>query len=152
MAHLTPIGLCLVAVALVAACGGSNDGPRGRPAADAMETSAAAAAPVEPKVSAVMIGKRIGPGNRITEPSFQFAPRDTVHLSVATDGGNGQLTAAWRSQTGQILKQSTESIRAAGENTAFYLSQPKGFKPGTYKVVLFLNQDSIDTKVFVVQR
>jgi hypothetical protein len=98
-----------------------------------------------------MIGKQVGAGNMITEPTFQFSPKDTVHISVGTEGrGEGALTAAWRSQSGEILQKSTEPVRTAGENTAFSLSQPKGFKPGTYKVVVFLDSDSVDTKVFVV--
>ena len=90
----------------------------------------------------------------MTEPTFMFSPQDTVYLSVAIEGsaGPGTLTAAWRSQNGEILQQSTEQIRPAGENTAFRLSQPKELKPGTYKVVLFLGNDSVDTKVFGVHK
>jgi hypothetical protein len=110
-------------------------------------------APAELKVAGVMIGKRVGAGNLITEPTFQFSPSDTVHISVATEGsGPGQLTAAWRSQSGEILKKTTTMARAAGENTPFSLSQPKGLKPGTYKVVVLLDDDSVDTKVFVVKK
>jgi hypothetical protein len=102
-------------------------------------------------VAAVMIGKRVGPGNLVTEPTFQFSPRDTVHVSVATEGsGTGTLTAAWRSQSGEVLQKTSEQAHAAGENTAFSLAQPKGLKPGTYKVIVFLDNDSVDTKVFVV--
>jgi hypothetical protein len=100
-----------------------------------------------------MIGKRVGTGNMITEPTFQFSPLDTVHVSIATEGsGAGQLTAAWRSQGGEILQKGSEFARTGGENTAFSLSQPKGLKPGTYKVVVLLNDDSVDTKVFVVKK
>jgi hypothetical protein len=99
-----------------------------------------------------MIGRQVGPGNRITDPSFQFAPRDTVHVSVAAEGTTGTLTAAWRFQSGEILQQSSAPVPPAGENAAFQLSQPKGLKPGTYKVVLFLDDDSVDTKVFVVKK
>jgi hypothetical protein len=101
-----------------------------------------------------MIGKRVGAGNRITEPTFEFAPRDTVHISVGVEnaGGHDSLTAAWRYQSGQILDQSVQAARSGGENTVFDLSQPKGLKPGTYKVVLFLGGDSVDTKVFVVRK
>jgi hypothetical protein len=119
-----------------------------------MVDSTAAAKPVELKVSNVMIGRRIGAGNHITEPTFQFAPADTVYVSVGTTGTTGadHLTAAWRSQTGEIVQQSNEPIPAAGQNAAFQLSQPKGLKPGTYKVVVFLGNDSADAKVFVVKK
>ncbi|MGH7580772.1 MAG: hypothetical protein ACREM9_11410 [Gemmatimonadales bacterium] len=105
------------------------------------------------KVSNVMIGRQIGPGNRITEPTFEFAPLDTVHVSVATTGSGegGPLTAAWRSQSGEILLKSSEPVRP-DENADFQLSEPKGLKPGTYKVIVFLGEDSVDTKVFVVKK
>lgn len=144
----------LAVVALTGGCGESETARAAR--ADVAKTgeTTAEAALVERQVTAVMIGRQIGAGNRITEPTFEFAPQDVVHISVATEGteGPGTLTAAWRSQGGEILQQSSEPVRPEGENTAFQLSQPKGFKPGTYKVVLFLGEDSVDTKVFVVKK
>jgi hypothetical protein len=152
MAHMTQVAVPLLGiVALGGACGGSGES---RGDDETKTTAAAAAAPVVRRVSNAMIGKRIGSNNRMTDTTFQFAPMDTVYLSVATEGtsGPGTLTAAWRSQTGEVVQQSTEPVKAAGENTAFQLSQPKGFKPGTYKVILFLGGDSVDTKVFVVKK
>jgi hypothetical protein len=155
MAHLTRKGVPLVSAGLFAlACSGSEN-PRsvevGAAGTDSAEPAASVAAPAGLKVSSVMIGKRVGAGNLITEPTFQFAPKDTVHVSVATEGrANGTLTAAWRSQSGQILQKTSRPVRAAGGNTAFSLSQPKGLKPGTYKVVVFLDDDSVDTKIFAV--
>ena len=77
-----------------------------------------------------------------------------MFVSVGTAGNTGsdKLTAAWRFQTGEILEQATEPVRPAGANTAFHLARPKGLKPGTYKVVLFLGDDSADTKAFVVKK
>ncbi len=150
MAHMTQVALPLAGVvALSGGCGGT-DGTH-----DAAKTTATvAAAPVARRVSNVMIGKRIGAGNRMTDPTFQFAPQDTVYVSVGTEGTSGptSLTAAWRSQTGEVVQQSTEFLRAGGENTAFQLAKPKGLKPGTYKMILFLGDDSVDTKVFVVKK
>jgi hypothetical protein len=91
--------------------------------------------------------------DRITEPTFQFTPKDTVHVSVATEGtGGGMLSAAWRSQSGEILQQTSAPVAPAGENAAFHLSRPEGLKPGTYKVIVFLDEDSVETKVFVVKK
>jgi len=158
MAHITQVGPPLVVIAALAgACGRSDESRHGGAEAGATDSAAAAASaagPAERRVSNVMIGRRVGPSDRITEPTFQFAPEDTVHVSVATEGAGGAatLTAAWRSQSGEILQQSSEPARPAGENTAFHLSQPKGLKPGTYKVIVFLGDDSVDTKVFVVRK
>jgi hypothetical protein len=153
MVHVTHAGARLAAVAALAACSGSEGARSAESGSGAMDSaSLAAAAPAVLRVSNVMIGRQIGPGNRITDPTFQFAPGDTVHVSVATTGqGDGPLTAAWRSQSGEILLKSSEPVRP-GENADFQLSEPKGLKVGTYKVILFLGEDSVDTKVFVVKK
>jgi hypothetical protein len=150
MAHLLLTSAPLVVLTALVACGGS----KGDSGTQTSMADTAAAKPVELKVSNVMIGKRIGAGNHVTEPTFQFAPADTVYVSVGTTGSTGadHLTAAWRSQTGEVLQQSSEPIPAAGQNAAFRLSQPKGLKPGTYKVIVFLGDDSVETKVFVVKK
>jgi hypothetical protein len=141
--------------AMLAGCGGSGESrAAGAETAAADSATLAATAPSpERRVTGVMIGRRVGAGNRVIEPTFEFAPSDTVHLSVATEGstGAGSLTAAWRSQTG-IVQQSSLPVGDTGDNTAFAFSQPKGLNPGTYKVVLFLGEDSVDTKVFVVKK
>lgn len=155
MAHITRVGTQVVAVAvLAAACSGSEEARSAGAVTDSAALAASAGGPAELHVSNVMIGRQIGPGNRITEPTFQFAPQDTVYVSVATQGagGAGTLTAAWRSQSGEILQKSSEPVRPAGENTEFRLTQPKGLKPGTYKVIVFLDDDSVETKVFVVKK
>jgi hypothetical protein len=156
MAHITKVGPLVVVAVLAAACGRSGES-RHAGAETGATDSAAAASPAglaERRISNVMIGRRVGPDNRITEPTFQFAPQDTVHVSVGTEGDGGvvTLTAAWRSQSGEILQQTSEQAAPAGENTAFHLSRPAGIKPGTYKVIVFLGNDSADTKVFEVRK
>jgi len=142
----------IAAAALIGGCGGSDESAR-LAAQKAAADSAAAAASAPRKVSGVMIGSRVDSIGRVTEPTFQFAPTETVYVSVGTSGSTGttSLTAAWRYQSGEILEQSTEQVRP-GANTAFSLAKPKGLKPGTYKVVLFLGDDSVDTKVFAVKK
>lgn len=155
MAHIRRVGAQVVVVAVLAGgCSGSEESRSAAGATDSAALAASAGTPVELQVSNVMIGRRIGPGNRITEPTFEFAPKDTVYVSVATQGTGGAeaLTAAWRSQSGEILQKSSEPVPPAGENTQFSLSQPKGLKPGTYKVIIFLGEDSVETKVFVVKK
>jgi hypothetical protein len=155
MAHITRVGAQVAVVAVLAvACSGSEESRTAGGVTDSAALAASAGGPVELHVSNVMIGRQIGPGNRITEPTFQFAPRDTVYVSVATEGTGGAetLTAAWRSQSGEILQKSSEPVAPAGENTRFRLTQPKGLKPGTYKVIVFLGGDSVETKVFAVKK
>ena len=143
----------IAAAALAVGCGGSDEAARLAAQKAAADSAAAAEASAPRKVSGVMIGSRVDSIGRVTEPSFQFAPKETVYVSVATSGNTGStgLTAAWRYQSGEIVEQSTEQVRP-GANTAFSLAKPKGLKPGTYKVVLFLGDDSVDTKVFAVKK
>jgi hypothetical protein len=152
MAHIRRIGPRLAVVAALA--GGCTRSDVPRPEGGEIGLADSAATAEELHVSNVMIGRQIGPGNRITEPTFEFAPKDTVYVSVATQGtgGAGTLTAAWRSQSGEIVQKSSEPVPPPGENTEFRLAQAKGLKPGTYKVILFLGDDSVDTKVFVVKK
>jgi hypothetical protein len=156
MTHIARVGAPLLVVAGVAgACGRSERSSlEGARVGDSAALAASAAESAELRVSNVMIGRQIGPGNRITEPTFQFAPQDTVYVSVATEGAGeaGMLTAAWRFQSGEILQKSSEPVAPAGENTEFRLSQPKGLKPGTYKVIVFLGDDSVETRVFAVKK
>lgn len=158
MAHVRRAGTQLVAIAMLAgACSRSEES---RPAGagtgvtDSAALAASASSSGKLRVSNVMIGRQVGRGNLITQPTFEFAPQDTIHVSVATEGSGGAstLTAAWRSQSGEILQQTSEPVGHAGENVAFGLSQPKGLKPGTYKVIVFLDDDSVETKVFLVRK
>ena len=154
MSQITRVESALItAAALAVGCGGSDEAARLAAQKAAADSVAAAEASAPRKVSGVMIGSRVDSIGRVTEPTFQFAPTETIYVSVATSGNTGStsLTAAWRYQSGEILEQSTEQVRP-GANTAFSLAKPKGLKPGTYKVVLFLGDDSVDTKVFAVKK
>ena len=152
MAHPSLVGALSVTLAVLSgACGGSERSRSEETAGGGDSAGSNPATPAPRRVSLVMIGK--GSGSRVTEPTFQFAPADTVYLSVATLGSGGATTVstAWRSQSGEIVQQSSEAIPPGG-SLAFTLAQPKGLKPGTYKAVVFLGDDSVDAKVFVVKK
>ena len=155
MSHRTHTTAALVAASVSAvACGGSDEAARVAAEKAAADSATAAAASAPRRVASVMIGSRVDSIGRVIEPTFQFSPQETVYVSVGTSGSTGStnLTAAWRYQTGEIVQQSSEAVRPAGQNTPFQLTRPKGLKPGTYKVVLFLGDDSADTKAFVVKK
>jgi hypothetical protein len=157
MALVKRAGTQLVAILMLTGACSRSEEARPAGAETGVTDSAARAAESSSgklRVSNVMIGRQIGRGNLITQPTFEFAPQDTVHVSVATEGSSGRskVTAAWRSQSGQILQQTSEPVRHAGENIEFRLSQPNGLKTGTYKVIVFLDDDSVETKVFVVRK
>ena len=152
MAHRSMVrALSVMLAVLPGACGGPDRSRSEEVGASGDSAGSISATPTPRRVSLIMIGK--GSGNRVTEPTFQFAPQDTVYLSVATEGSGGatSVSTAWRSQSGEIVQQSSEAIPSGG-SVAFTLAQPKGLKPGTYKAVVFLGDDSVDAKVFVVKK
>src|SRR4051812_48560123 len=125
MVHVARAGLVLVTASAIS-CQGSNvsraESERvNRAASAAAESTAAVRNSKTLKVTNVMIGKRISPDNRITEPTFQFAPTDTVYIAVGTVGSPAQATlgAKWVISTGQVVDSSTQTIQPKGaDNTA----------------------------------
>ena len=154
---MTHVARAMVAVALVAAVA-----CKGRDAAlpesgTETGTAAAPAAPVsnELKVAGVMIGKRLGENKLIAEPTFQFAPTDTIYVSVSTEGkpASAELTALWRYQGGKVVDSSSQTIQPTGpENTEFHVVNPKGWPVGTYNVTIFADGDSAESKNFAVKK
>jgi hypothetical protein len=157
---MTHVARALTAVALLAAvaCKGRDAAPRDpgtETGATGTAPAADAAASKELKVAGVMIGKRLGDSKLITEPTFEFAPADTIYVSVSTEGApeSADLSAKWLFQTGQMVDSSTQSIKPQGkDNTEFHISNPKGWPVGTYNVTIYANGDSVDSKNFAVKK
>jgi len=109
----------------------------------------------KPRLANVMIGKRVGPENLIAEPTFQFAPQETVYVSGALHGTPGQATLAarWLAQGPKVLDSTAQTVTTGAKaNALFGFAPPKGWKPGTYVVILYLNGDSTDAKAFAVRK
>jgi hypothetical protein len=153
-----PLPVTIALVALAACGGGKSEGTETAaidPAVRAADSAAKAASTGTLRVANVMIGKRLGSENRIAEPTFQFAPAETVFISVGIQGApaDGQLGARWLAQTGKTLDSTTQPIKAGEHgNKEFHLAQEKGWAPGTYLVTLFLNGDSVEAKTFAVRK
>ena len=157
---MTHVARALTTVALLAAvaCKGRDAAPPDT----GTETGATGAAPAadtavskELSVAGVMIGKRISEEKLITEPTFQFAPADTIYVSVSTEGKpeSAELTAKWLFQSGKLVDSSTQTIQPQGEdNTEFHVSNPEGWPVGTYNVTIYANGDSVDSKNFAVKK
>lgn len=160
MGHVVRVGLTVL-IAGLAGCGGSDTSTAGKAAAAARDSAAKAdSARAEEaskilKVTNVMIGKRIDQGSRVTEPTFQFEPVDTVYVSIGTVGSpeTAVFSARWTNQKGEVVDSSTKTIQPKGrENTAIHASKPKGWAPGAYRITVYANGDSVDSKTFAVRK
>lgn len=166
-------------VALVAALGAGACQTQGQSRSSGIETGAArdtarsdtgaasvagktsdTAKPVEPgklHVSMVMIGKGLGPDERISEPTLRFAPTDTVYVSVATEGTppSSTLTAKVTFPTGKVKDSVSKTIQPKGaeQHTELHAAPPKGGWPiGSFLLTVYADGDSVDAKTFAVDK
>jgi len=160
MGHVMRVGLTVL-IASLAGCGGSEKSTAGLAAAAARDSAAKADSvrAVETsktlKVTHVMIGKHIGEGGRVTEPTFQFDPVDTVYVSIGTVGspGTAVFQTHWTNQKGERIDSSTKTIQPKGrDNTEIHVSKAKGWAPGAYRITIYANGDSVDSKTFAVRK
>jgi hypothetical protein len=124
------------------------------PAAD----SPAAAVPVTteaPKpleVGDIDMGRHIGPDQKITDKTDDFAPGDTIYAAVDTkNAGSGKLTARWNAEDGKVVKTDSMMVSpTADATTAFWLVAP--VKVGKYSVHVMLNDVEAKTKDITVKK
>jgi hypothetical protein len=137
-----PVALCLVAIATLGACRGGAD--RG---ADAPGTGGV-------RVTDVTLGRAIGGDRSVTDRTDTFKPNDTIYASVATDGTAESVTlrARWTFEDGQVVDESSRTISPRGrEHTEFHISKPDGWPTGRYRLEVFVNERSAETKEFRVR-
>jgi hypothetical protein len=124
--------------------------------APASDTGAAtASSSAEFSVRSVDVGKQIGSDKRITSPTTSFGPRDTIYVSVATEGAASSKTIGvkWTYQDGQVIKEGKETIAPTGSAaTEFHLAKASGWPPGKYKVEVSVDGSPAGTKEFEVKK
>ena len=124
-------------------------------------TAVAAPAPAQPapapaalRVTDIALGKRVGTDKHISERTDTFDPRDTIYVSVITEGTapSAKLTARWTYQGRQLVTQSDQTIAPTGGTTAteFHIQKPSGWPKGRYTVEILLNGVSAGTRDFRV--
>ena len=105
-------------------------------------------------VTAVTLGRAVGPDSRITDETSTFNPSDTIYTSVATEGiaPSSTLVARWTFEDGQVVDEISRTIAPNGpEVTEFHISKPDGFPVGNYEVVILLDGQEVDRKSFSVE-
>jgi hypothetical protein len=120
------------------------------------EAAAPAPAPAPPAfaVQVIEVGKGIGPDKRVTAPGSTFGRRDTIYVSVATEGTapSKTISAKWTYQDGQVVKEQSESIAPTGPAaTEFHISKPKPWPVGKYKVEIAVDGAPAGSKDFEVK-
>jgi hypothetical protein len=108
--------------------------PASEPAPTTPAPAEPAPAPAALAVTTVDLGNAVGADNRVAAPMTSFAKTDTIHASVATDGGTaGNLTANLTyGPDKQPVDSQDLSVAAGPQVTDFSFSKPDGWPAGKY--------------------
>jgi hypothetical protein len=112
-------------------------------------------APVVFRVTSVDLGKGITADKMVANSTSDFSPRDTIYVSVATEGASAaaSLKARWTFEDGQVVDETTQSVAPTGPaRTEFHISKPSGWPVGKYKVEITLDGGLAGSKDFEVKR
>lgn len=107
------------------------------------------------RVSDIELGRRIGSDKKISDETDDFGVRDTIYVSVSTEGAStgSRLSAKWTFNDKQVVDSSSQSISPTGGTTVteFHITKATAWPKGKYKVEVLLDGVSAGTKDFEVK-
>ena len=112
-----------------------------------------AAADLPARVAWIEIGGAADANGRVTLPASQFAPKDTIYVSVLTDGqpSGSTLSARWTYEDGQVVSENHQTLGGDRRATEFHIAKPDGWPAGRYQVEIALNGQPAGSKEFEVR-
>jgi hypothetical protein len=139
----------LLMLGALAACNKKND-TTVTDTTSAGTTTATVAVDTSPlRVSDIQTGKAVGSDNKIGNQTTSFAVRDTMYVSVITDGAakDAKLAAKWMFN-GKLVSEDSQTISPTGGTTAteFHILKKTPWPKGKYTVDVSLNGVSAGTK------
>jgi hypothetical protein len=144
MRLMLTLALCLTLGAWTSACSRNQQA----------ETTSRTESEGKVQVASVELGRGIGTDKRVTDPTQEFQPNETIYATVITNGSaqNAELTARWTYQDGQVVEETTQTISPATEAASeFHVSKPDGWPAGKYKLEVLVNGTPAATKEFEVK-
>ena len=106
------------------------------------------------RVTDVTLGRAIGTDKRVTNETDDFRARDTIYVSIVTEGSarEARLTARWTYQDGQVVDESSQTIAPSGTTvTEFHVARPSGWPAGNYTLRVLLDGREVESEEFEVQ-
>jgi hypothetical protein len=104
-------------------------------------------------VTTLNLGKAVYTDQNVTAPMERFGRKDTVFLSVVSDGVDPAvvLRARWYDPNGIVLQEGSQAVSSVGPKaTAFHLDNRSGLAVGKYSVEVFVNDRPGGRKQFEV--
>ena len=111
------------------------------------------------RVTGVQLGKGIQPDNTVQTATTTFGPKDTIYLSVTSEGMAAQpktLATRWTFGPKDVLvHEESRPVSTPSEKptrTEFHISKPSTWPAGDYKVVLTVDGQPAQTQTFTVSK
>jgi hypothetical protein len=149
-ARIGTLASALVLVGTIAACNKKNDTTVTDTTSLGTTTATVAVDTAALRVSDIQVGKGVGSDRKIGDQTTSFGVRDTMYVSVITDGAakDAKLTAKWTYNGRQVVNESSQTISPTGGTTAteFHVDKKSAWPKGKYTVEVMLNGASAGTK------
>ena len=149
----------LVGLSLVMLAGCNKEPPPPPPPPPVPQATPPPPRPPTPfRVTALQLGKGIQPDNTVQTATTSFAPKDTIYLSVTTEGLAPQAVLATRWTFGPkdvLVHEESKPVSPPSEKpmrTEFHIVKPSGWPAGDYKVLLTVDGQPSQTQTFTVLR
>ena len=140
----------LILLGTLAACNKKNDTTLTDTTSLGTTTATVAVDTAPIRVSDIQVGKGVGSDKKIGDQTTSFAVRDTMYVSVITEGAakDAKITTKWTFNGKQVVKESSETISPTGGTTAteFHVDKKSAWPKGKYTVEVLLNGVSAGTK------
>ena len=105
-------------------------------------------------VAEVRLGRAVGADMRISEDVNDFAPGDSVYVSVRVEGTANatQLTARWLTEGDSLIHEESKTISSAGEQWAWFALGTESLPEGDYELELHVNGEEEEDREFSIER
>jgi hypothetical protein len=144
----TPFRFAVLALAVIAVAGCAKKEEAPPPAATTTTVN------VPFRVVSMTLGNRLDAEKRVVSPASTFGTRDTIYVSIATEGTAPAVTlrAVWKFEDGQVVADDAQQLAPTGSaQTEFHVSNSQPWPRGRYTVEVFRDTTSAGSKDFTVQ-
>ena len=104
-------------------------------------------------MTTIQLGRSLNPDNSVASHTTTFKTSDTIYVSVlTTETGKGTFRARW-TYAGRVVDEPSKTVSYKGAAaTEFHLQGTGGVPPGDYNVEVFLDDKSVGSRAFRVDR
>jgi hypothetical protein len=149
-ARVGALASALLLAGTIAACNKKNDTTLTDTTSLGTTTATVAVDTAPLRVSDIQVGKGVGSDKKIGDQTTSFGVRDTMYVSVITDGAakDAKLSTKWTFNGTQVVNESIQTIYPTGGSTAteFHVDKKSAWPKGKYTVEVMLNGASAGTK------